>query len=81
MNGIQDEGSDYINAVPVDGYDAQDQFIVTQMPLPNTFEDFWQMVHENDVNIVVCLNLVPINDDVSYLNHFLLSTDNYVFLT
>lgn len=30
--------------------------IITQAPMPNTFCDFWTMIWENQVEIIVCLN-------------------------
>ncbi|GLV36278.1 Leukocyte-antigen-related-like [Carabus blaptoides fortunei] len=57
-----DEHSDYINAVPVDGFRFKDQFIVTQTPLPNTVIDFWRMVAEKEVKVIVSLNGIPVDD-------------------
>ncbi|KAK8776982.1 hypothetical protein V5799_029673, partial [Amblyomma americanum] len=36
--------TDYINAVFVDGYKKENAYLVTQMPLPETVDDFWEMV-------------------------------------
>ncbi|XP_065335287.1 tyrosine-protein phosphatase non-receptor type 9 [Cloeon dipterum] len=48
-----DATSDYINANFVDGYKQKNAFISTQGPLPKTFEDFWRMVWEQHVLVVV----------------------------
>jgi len=45
--------TDYINANFVDGYKQKNAFIFTQGPLPKTFKDFWQMVWEQRVQVVV----------------------------
>lgn len=60
-----DEHSDYINAVPVDGFRFKEQFIVTQTPLPNTVIDFWRMVAEKEVKVIVSLNGIPVDDEVN----------------
>lgn len=47
---------DYINASFVKGITPQfPDFIVTQSPLKSTFGDFWSMVTEHQVELVVCL--------------------------
>ncbi|KAK6288384.1 hypothetical protein J4Q44_G00389160, partial [Coregonus suidteri] len=48
-----DETSDYINASFMDGYKRSNAYIATQGPLPKTFGDFWRMVWEQMVLIVV----------------------------
>lgn len=49
--------SDYINANFVDGIhqDSRKAYIATQAPLPDTFGDFWRMVWDQNVHIVVML--------------------------
>ncbi|KAM3624439.1 uncharacterized protein V6R79_023393 [Siganus canaliculatus] len=48
-----DETSDYINASFMDGYKRGNAYIATQGPLPKTFGDFWRMVWEQMVLIIV----------------------------
>ncbi|KAM9751563.1 receptor-type tyrosine-protein phosphatase V-like [Menidia menidia] len=45
--------SDYINANFVPGGGSERDFICTQGPLPNTTADFWRMVWEQNVRIIV----------------------------
>ncbi|XP_034043410.1 tyrosine-protein phosphatase non-receptor type 9 [Thalassophryne amazonica] len=49
----KDETSDYINASFMDGYKRSNAYIATQGPLPKTFGDFWRMVWEQMVLIIV----------------------------
>uniref|UniRef100_A0A673FQR8 Receptor-type tyrosine-protein phosphatase O-like n=1 Tax=Sinocyclocheilus rhinocerous TaxID=307959 RepID=A0A673FQR8_9TELE len=50
-----DEGSDYINANYIPGYNSTHEFIATQGPLPETRNDFWKMVLQQKSHIVVML--------------------------
>ncbi|XP_064611900.1 receptor-type tyrosine-protein phosphatase F-like [Liolophura sinensis] len=50
-----DEASDYINANYIPGYHSQREYIAAQGPLNATLEDFWRMVWEQDVSIIVML--------------------------
>ncbi|XP_075432271.1 LOW QUALITY PROTEIN: tyrosine-protein phosphatase non-receptor type 9 [Ascaphus truei] len=47
------ERSDYINASFMDGYLQKHMYIGTQGPLQNTFPDFWHMVWEQSVLVIV----------------------------
>ncbi|XP_065834055.1 receptor-type tyrosine-protein phosphatase S-like isoform X2 [Oscarella lobularis] len=53
--------ADYINASYINGYRRQNAFIVTQGPLENTVDDFWQMVWEQDTTTIV--NLTQLIED------------------
>ncbi|XP_061176129.1 tyrosine-protein phosphatase 10D-like [Saccostrea echinata] len=50
-----DEGSDYINANYIPGFSSQREYIATQGPLPFTRDEFWRMIWEQNVSIVVML--------------------------
>ncbi|KAK3101774.1 hypothetical protein FSP39_006244 [Pinctada imbricata] len=50
------EGSEYINASYLQGYNKTDEFIVTQHPLDSTIEDFWRMVWDKNSSLIVLLS-------------------------
>jgi protein-tyrosine phosphatase len=49
------EGSDYINANFVVGYKERKRWICAQGPLVGTLEDFWRMIHEQGVELIIML--------------------------
>ncbi|ROT62360.1 Tyrosine-protein phosphatase 10D [Penaeus vannamei] len=50
-----EEGSDYINANYVPGYNSPREFIVSQGPLLSTRDDFWRMCWESNSRAIVML--------------------------
>ncbi|CAE7132991.1 unnamed protein product [Rhizoctonia solani] len=50
-----DDGSDYVNASYVRPRGTNLQYIATQGPLPATYADFWTMVWEQHVHVLVML--------------------------
>lgn len=50
-----EEGTDYINANYIPGYNSPREFIVTQGPLHSTRDDFWRMVWEQNCRAIVML--------------------------
>uniref|UniRef100_A0A6P8I6N2 protein-tyrosine-phosphatase n=1 Tax=Actinia tenebrosa TaxID=6105 RepID=A0A6P8I6N2_ACTTE len=51
-----DEDSDYINASYIWGYDCkQISYIATQGPLPQTVNDFWRMIWQEKMSVIVML--------------------------
>ncbi|KAG5682132.1 hypothetical protein PVAND_011508 [Polypedilum vanderplanki] len=53
LNGII--GSDYINANFVIGYKERKKFICAQGPMDSTINDFWRMIYENHLEIIIML--------------------------
>ncbi|XP_012274065.1 receptor-type tyrosine-protein phosphatase S isoform X2 [Orussus abietinus] len=47
--------SDYISGVYVDGVRSQSQYFASQLPLPSTLADFWRMIAELKVELIVML--------------------------
>ncbi|XP_037334242.2 receptor-type tyrosine-protein phosphatase V-like isoform X1 [Pungitius pungitius] len=56
--------SDYINANFVPGGESERDFICTQGPLHNTIADFWRMVWEQNVRIIVMVTALRQKDQV-----------------
>lgn len=50
-----DDGSDYVNASYIQPRGTRRQYIATQGPLQSTFTDFWTLVWEQDVHVIVNL--------------------------
>ncbi|KAH7345071.1 hypothetical protein B0J17DRAFT_712685 [Rhizoctonia solani] len=50
-----EDGSDYVNASHVRPRGSNLQYIATQGPMPATFADFWTMVWEQHVHVIVML--------------------------
>lgn len=60
----KDETSCYINAIRVAGYQSNERYIVTQQPMPNTLNDFWRMVIQQNVEVIISLNDINLKDKV-----------------
>ncbi|KYN42233.1 Receptor-type tyrosine-protein phosphatase mu [Trachymyrmex septentrionalis] len=50
-----DEDSDYLSAVYVDGVKVQNQYLASQLPMPSTINDFWRMIAEFKVELILML--------------------------
>ncbi|XP_053397498.1 receptor-type tyrosine-protein phosphatase O-like isoform X2 [Mercenaria mercenaria] len=53
----EDDSSDYINANYLPGYSSPREYIGCQGPIPGTIDDFWRMIWEQNVSVVVMLTL------------------------
>lgn len=59
-----DEDSDYLSAVYVDGVKLQNQYLATQLPMPSTLNDFWRMIAEFKVELILMLQSPDPQDPV-----------------
>nr|CAB3265295.1 receptor-type tyrosine-protein phosphatase epsilon [Phallusia mammillata] len=55
LRGAQGNQNHYINASYVEGYNRPNKWIATQGPLDSTVGDFWTMVLEQNVRVIVML--------------------------
>jgi len=59
-----DEDSDYLCGVYVDGVKVQKQYLATQLPMPSTISDFWRMIAEFKVELILVLQPPDLRDPV-----------------
>ncbi|OJD39964.1 phosphotyrosine-specific ptp2-like protein [Diplodia corticola] len=55
LEGVPSEGCDYFNANYVQPPWSNKRYIATQGPIPVTFADFWSVVWQQDVRVIVML--------------------------
>ncbi|CAG5134439.1 unnamed protein product [Candidula unifasciata] len=51
-----DSGTDFINAVYVDGYHAENTYLVTQWPMRKTIVDLWRLMYDFKITSLAFLN-------------------------
>lgn len=55
LPGVPNHGCDYFNASHIKAAWSNKRYISTQAPIPATFNDFWSVVWQQDVRVVVML--------------------------
>lgn len=55
LEGVADGSCDYVNANHIQPKWSNKRYIATQGPLPTTFEDFWNVVWQQDARVIVML--------------------------
>ncbi|PQE04315.1 tyrosine phosphatase protein [Rutstroemia sp. NJR-2017a BBW] len=55
LQGKADGACDYVNASHVKASRSNKHYIASQGPMPATFEDFWSVIWEQDVRVIVML--------------------------
>ncbi|XP_064605808.1 receptor-type tyrosine-protein phosphatase kappa-like, partial [Liolophura sinensis] len=55
-------GNNYINAVYLPALKSKRGLIITQTPLPDTVLDFWRLVYDHDITVIVMIDLVEPDD-------------------
>ncbi len=70
--------SDYINANYVSGFNRVNKFIATQEPMATTFDDFWNMIWQEDSNIIVMLNGTKKKSQLTSMQYFPTNQDHTI---
>ncbi|CAL1534191.1 unnamed protein product, partial [Lymnaea stagnalis] len=60
---------EYINAIFVPGFEKKDQQLITQLPMPTTVVDFWRLVSQYDVSLIVAFEIDAMAKDESFGNY------------
>ncbi|KAF1826068.1 phosphotyrosine-specific Ptp2-like protein [Dissoconium aciculare CBS 342.82] len=55
IRGVPSHGCDYFNASHIKASHSNKRYISTQAPVPTTFNDFWNIVWQEDVRVIVML--------------------------
>ncbi|EAA34119.3 hypothetical protein GE21DRAFT_2959 [Neurospora crassa] len=55
LQGRQEGECDYVNASHIQASRSKKRYIASQGPLPATFEDFWSVIWDQDVRVIVML--------------------------
>ncbi|CAF1025802.1 unnamed protein product [Adineta steineri] len=51
--------TDYINAVFVNSYRQTSNYIITQYPLPHTLIDFWRLIYDHNISLIMLIDSIP----------------------
>ncbi|TMW41597.1 hypothetical protein DOY81_013323, partial [Sarcophaga bullata] len=67
---IDADGSDYINASFIDGYRRRKEYIATQGPKPESTKDFWRMILQHNVRVIVMVTQFREGDVIKCHEYF-----------
>lgn len=76
LKGVPRGGCDYVNANFLEtSLSPRKKYIATQSPIPATFADFWTMVWQRDVRVIVMLTAETEGNQIKAHNYW--RTDSY----
>ncbi|SMQ47237.1 unnamed protein product [Zymoseptoria tritici ST99CH_3D7] len=55
LQGVPNHGCDYFNASYIKASWSNKRYISTQAPIPGTFNDFWNVIWQQDIRVIVML--------------------------
>ena len=70
------DGSGYVNANYVSGFDMKKKFIATEWPMANILDNFWSMVWQENVRVIVMLTSTEEEFYASNVLYFPYNQDN-----
>ncbi|AAV98017.1 protein tyrosine phosphatase [Cotesia plutellae polydnavirus] len=76
---FQINGTDYINANYVSGFDQPKKFIATEHPMEHTLNDFWTMVWQEYTLVIVMLSSAEEESQPSNIRYFPYNQDETLF--
>ncbi|KAL9124122.1 MAG: hypothetical protein Q9217_006518 [Psora testacea] len=56
LQDVPSDGCDYVNASHVKAEGCKRRYIASQAPVPTTFQDFWRVIWEQDVRLIIMLS-------------------------
>ncbi|CAH2098481.1 unnamed protein product [Euphydryas editha] len=71
-------GTDYINASYVCGFDQLRKFIATEHPMENNVDNFWTMVWQENTRVIVMLTSAEEESDPSHIRYFPYNQDDTI---
>ncbi|KAH9490853.1 hypothetical protein Btru_033552, partial [Bulinus truncatus] len=77
LNGYNTEDGDYINAVVLPSLRQSDKQIITQLPMPTTVTDFWRLVTQYNITLVLAFEVDSMLDDQTF-GHYIPSSKDPV---
>ncbi|KAF2226408.1 hypothetical protein BDZ85DRAFT_256120 [Elsinoe ampelina] len=75
LEDVESNGCDYVNANHIKSSLSNKRYIATQGPIPVTFADFWNVVWQQDVRVIVMLTAEKEGNQVKAHNYW--SDSNY----